>query len=116
MQMRQACRSIDVARMTGGRGNASVKRLTDLADNDEIVDGSASERSENVIPRRRQSSARVAESIEERRPGTAGSRIADAMISSVNAMCVRLDERHMHRFNHWRVSLQDNVVWGKQAK
>jgi hypothetical protein len=83
--------------------------LADLANDDKVVHGSASERSEDIGPRRSERALRIAESIEERRPGIGGSSIADAMISSENAMCVRLDERHIHRFNHWRLSLQDNL-------
>src|SRR3954453_1934526 len=57
-----------------------------------------------------------AENVGEFPPGIRVGRIADAIISSNDAMCVGLDERHIHRFNHRRLSLQDNLVSGKPAE
>src|SRR3954470_3414123 len=102
--------------MTGGGGNASIDRLADLADYDKIVHRASSQRSENIIAGRRQRPARIAGSVGEFRPGIRAGSIADAIISSNDAMCVGLDERHIHRFNHRRLSLQDNLVSGKPAE
>jgi hypothetical protein len=38
------------------------------------------------------------------------------MISSNNAMCVRLDERHIHRFNHRRLSYKTISFQESQRK
>jgi hypothetical protein len=53
MQMRQAGRAVDIARMSGPGRGASIKRLTDLANDDEVVDRPYAQWPEHIFKGRR---------------------------------------------------------------
>ena len=52
MQVREARRAIDVFRVPRRRGDAPIKRLADLTDDDQIVDGPGLQGAELLVPGR----------------------------------------------------------------
>ena len=63
MQMSKAGRSVDVFRVAGGGGDASVDRLADLADDDQIVNCPGPQRTEQLAPRLRQGVGQMAKNV-----------------------------------------------------
>jgi hypothetical protein len=53
MQMRETGRPVYVMRMSGPRRGTAVERLTDLTDDDEVIDGSDAQGPEYLLPWRR---------------------------------------------------------------
>jgi hypothetical protein len=63
--MLDAGRAIDIFRMSGSGCDPAVQRLTDLADDNEIVHCSLAQRTEHVGPNRRKKFVPVAQQVHE---------------------------------------------------
>jgi glycosyltransferase 2 family protein len=74
MQMGEARWPIDIVRVSGHRRDTAVERLSNLSDNDEIIDASLAQRTEQVLPRRRE---RIGRSAKQRGYGVPGPKDID---------------------------------------
>jgi hypothetical protein len=68
MQVDEPGLSVDVMRVSGGRGDAGIDRLAALPHHDQPIGASRSERAEKFLPRGRERAAGAPEGVRDRRP------------------------------------------------